>query len=179
MTATTRYTYETTGYAKACIKRDAYSKEGCQVKDLANNPRNMLTKSTSGAIKIDKVTENIISVDEETVTVVFNIEVEKARTGDIYDPAKSGYPTCRSEEKQDKKIRGEIEGLPRGSISCTEIELNEEGKGTLTCDAENIVLTSKAGQALFPEGYEPEVTIKLKYGYEQIQSLKFNVVPSI
>ena len=177
MTVTTRYTYETTGYANVCVKKDMYSQTGCQTVNIANQPKNLLTKSTSGAIKITKVTENIIPIDEETVTLSLNVEVGKATKGNIYDYMKAGYPSCRSEEKQNKIVRGTISGLPNGDITCDETELNEDGEGTLTCDAENIRLSDKSGQAVFPEGYSPEIEINLKYGYEQISSIKFNVIP--
>lgn len=178
MTVTTRYKYETTGTAKACIKKDVYSTAGCQTTNLAKQKVNLLTSSTSGAVKITKVTESILPVDDELVTLVFEIEVEKASKGELYDPDKAGYPTCRTEEDQGKKITGEISGLPEGNAVCDEAELDEDGEGLMTCEAQNIRLFDSSGRFLFSEdSYEPEIEIKLKYGYEQIQSIKFQVEP--
>lgn len=178
MTIATRYTYETKAQAKACMKKDVYSKTGCQLTNIANQKRDIMTGSTSGAIKVTKITENIIPIDERLVTLSFNIEVEKASTGDIYDYNKASYPTCRAEEKQSKIITGELSGLPQGNIGCTEAELNEKGTGTLVCEAENLRLFDSKGNFLFPgDSYEPDIEIKLKYGYEQISTIKFNVAP--
>lgn len=178
MTVTTRYKYETTGTAKACIKKDVYSVAGCQTTNLAKQKANLLTSSTSGAVKITKVTENILHVDDELVTLVFEIEVEKASKGELYNPDKAGYPTCRTEEDQDKKITGEINGLPEGNVICEDAELDEDGEGVITCEAQNVRLFDSSGRFLFSEdSYEPEIEIKLKYGYEQIQSAAFKVTP--
>ena len=178
MTAATRYTYETKAQAKACIKKDVYSKTGCLVTNIANQKRDLMTGSTSGAIKITKITENIIPVDESLVTLAFNVEVEKARTGDIYDYDKAGYQTCRSEEKQSKLITGEISGLPQGGIECTEAELDEKGTGTLVCEAENLRLFDSRGNFLFSgDSYEPDIEVNIRYGYEQISTIKFSVAP--
>lgn len=177
MTATTRYTYETTGTAKACIKKDIYDAGGCQLENIGGGKKNLLASCSNGAIKITKVTEDIKPVDDETVTLVFNAEVEKAKEGDIYDYDKAGYPSCRAEERQNKQIRGELKGLPGGDVRCKETEL-EEGEGTVVCEAKNIRLFDTKGNFLFPgDSYEPEIEINLKYGYEQIQSMKFVVVP--
>ncbi len=177
MTVTTRYIYETRAVAKACIKKDPYSKTGCQIMNLANQRKNILTSSTSGAVKIVKVTENIVPEDRDTVTLVFNVDVEKASTGNLYDESKADYPTCRSEEKQSKRISGEISGLPQGNIQCKEAELNEKNVGTLECEASGIRLIDSRGNTL-TEDYEPEISIKINYGYEQVDTIKFSVTPS-
>ncbi len=180
MTAITRYSYKTTGTAKACIKKDLYSKTGCQTDDITKRKRNMLARSSSGAVLIDKVTETIIPVDKETVTLSFSIEVEKASEGDIYDSSKTIYPSCREEGKLNKEITGSIEGLPEGSVTCSSAELDEKGQGTLTCEAGNIRLTDSSGNFIFPgNNYEPEISIEINYGYEQKQSVKFKAAKKL
>ena len=176
MTVTTRYTYETTATATACINKDRNS-AGCTVTNIANQKRNIMSKSSNGAVLITSITESIIPEDKDTITITFDIELSKANKGEVYDYSKAGYPSCRSEEKQNKKIRGSIEGMPNGKISCTETELDEDGKGTITCEARNIMLTDNKGESIFPNGYEPEITANIKYGYEQIQSIKFSTTP--
>lgn len=177
MTATTRYKYETTGTAKACIKKDLYSRTGCQT-SIGGREMNLLTRSTSGAVKITGITEKIIAEEEDSVTLVFDIDMEKASKGSLYDPDRAGYPSCRTEEQETGKISAKINGLPQANADCSETELDEDGEGTITCEARGIRLFDRAGRFLFSgDSYEPEIEVKLKYGYEQISSVKFSIAP--
>jgi len=72
MTVTTRYTYETTATATACINKDRNS-AGCTVTNIANQKRNIMSKSSNGAVLITSITESIIPEDKDTITITFPI----------------------------------------------------------------------------------------------------------
>lgn len=159
VTAKTRYNYKTYGIIKACIKKDPYSEEGCKTSGS-------IPKSTSSApLGIVKVTEEIIPETDETVNLVFNIELKESGEGDLYS-LNEDKSQCKTPEGIKQNIDVKLINAP-GRAYCDSTEL-KKGEAGVQCRVNNV----KA----FDESYESEITLEIEYAYETIDTNKFEVV---
>ena len=163
VTASTRYEYKTFGIIKACIKKDAYSKEGCQI----SPQKNILKSASSAPLTIEKVTQEIIPETDETSTIIFNINLKKSGKGDLYSMDED-MSQCENPQDLKRKINLRLINAP-GRSTCDPAELRK-GKDEVTahCTVNNVKVLG--------ESYESEITLELEYAYETIESNKFEVV---
>lgn len=161
ITAKTRYKYITYGIITACIKKDAYSEEGCEILG-----KNMITSASSAPLGIVEVTEDIRATDD-TAKMTFNIKLkETGKNGDLYG-LDEDMDQCETPKDLKQNIKVELINAP-GSSSCGSVELDKEGEATAQCTVDNV--------KVFTESYETPITLKLEYAYETIDSNIFEVV---
>lgn len=172
ITAETRYDYKTYGIIKACVKKDAYSKEGCQI----SPEKNMLKSASSAPIVISEVKQEIMPETEETVKLIFNIKIKNAGKGELYysdrEKTQCGAPSISPQDK--KTISVKMINAP-GKAICKTAELREDKIKKLTKD-ETTTSCEVTGVTTLSETYEPEIALELEYAYETIDSNKFEVV---
>jgi len=161
VTSTTRYDYKTYGIIKACVKKEAYSDEGCQISPTTN----VVKSASSAPITISKITEEIIPQSDDSINMIFNIEISNSGRGDIFslDASKS---ECEASEDDEKIIELRLINAP-GRAICDPVKLRED---------EAIARCTVTDVEVFEESYEPEITLELEYAYEIIDSNKFEVV---
>lgn len=161
VTAKTRYNYMTYGIIQACVKKDAYSKEGCQM----SPEKNILKSVSSAPITISDVKEEIIPETDETAKIIFKIDLKNAGKGDLYsmEEEKGQCETLSKDVKREIKVS--LINSP-GKSTCSPTEL-KEGKATTHCTVDSVQVSG--------ESYEPEITIELEYAYETTDSNKFEV----
>ncbi|MBM3199311.1 hypothetical protein FJZ53_00115 [Candidatus Woesearchaeota archaeon] len=163
VTARTRYKYNTYGIATACVKKDSYSKEGCQLTPA----KNILKSVSSAPLAIQEVNEAITpSEGGESVDLSFTIKIKNIGTGDVYNVANT--LDCKTEDSSggDKKIGIRMLNAP-GRATCTPVELKKEGDATTHCTINGVKLST--------DDYETEITIELEYAYETVDSNTFEV----
>lgn len=162
VTAKTRYSYKTYGIMKACIKKDAYSEEGCKVLN-----QNMITSASSAPLGIVEVKESI-RAQEDTAELVFDIKMKESGKGNLYG-LEASMDQCETPKDLKRKIAVRMLNVERlGSAYCGQAELNKEGEATAQCTIKNVKVSD--------ESYEAPVTIELEYAYETIESNIFEVV---
>ena len=170
VTAKTRYDYQTFGIIKACLKKDTYSKEGCQI----TSEKNILKSVSSAPITIEKVTQDIIPETDQSIELRLNIQIKKSGEGDLYD-LDEDKSQCETPLDIKRRIEVKLVNAP-GTAICNPTELRTK-RGTLTttdeatasCKIKNIRINDE-------KGYESEMVIELDYTYETIDSNKFEVV---
>lgn len=175
MTASNRYKYTTRGFFEACIKKDQYSKKGCQVKSGSRSV-NLLKRTTSGPVSVTKVTE-VIKSEENSAELVFTIEVEKKARGSVLNLEDYSSHSCEiGERKQEFEVS--LLNVPdEGDVYCGVGTLDEKGGGSVSCKAD-VTLFDKAGNYLY-EGYSPEIGVEVSYSFEDIKTSMFTVSKSI
>lgn len=171
VTAETRYNYKTYGIIKACVKKDVYSKEGCQI----SPEKNMIKSASSAPIIISEVKQEIIPEAEETVKLIFNIKIKNEGKGDVYlmDREKAQCGASDTSPQERKTINVKMINAP-GKAICKTAELREDKTKKLT-KYETTTSCEVTGVQAPSETYEPEITLELEYAYETIDSNKFEV----
>lgn len=158
ITAKTRYDYKTYGITTACVKKDAYSKEGCQISG------NIMKSASSAPVTIQEVKEEIITeTAEERAKIILTIKIEDSGKGELYglDEDKA---QCETQDMK-KEINVRLVNAP-GRSTCNPAQIRE-GEATTKCVIEDV--------RLLDESYESEITLELEYVYETIDTNKFEV----
>lgn len=172
MTISNKYKYKTKGTFEACIKKDPFSKKGCQIKS-GSRSENLVKSTTSGPLSIEKVTESI-NVEENTADVTFTVEAEKKGKGNLLGLDDFNVHTCERKEGLKPEFEVRLLNVPDiGSINCGTGTMDEEGKGHVSCNAE-ISLTDKSGSYLY-ENYNPTIEIEVTYTFEEIATTAFTI----
>jgi len=159
VTSKTRYDYKTYGIIKACVKKDAYSEEGCKI-----TGKNMIKSASSAPVGIVEVTEDIISETEETAKIIFNIKLKNSGKGKLYS-LDEDKDQCETPVDLKKNINLRLINAP-GRSHCNTVELKKD-EATAQCTITNVKVLG--------ESYEPEITVELEYSYETIDSNIFEV----
>ncbi|MCG2718571.1 MAG: hypothetical protein L6408_07045, partial [Nanoarchaeota archaeon] len=162
VSATTRYDYKTYGILQTCIKKEAYSKEGCQITPT----KNIVKSASSGPVTISKVTQEIIPSDSETVTLILSIDIKNAAKGDVFDLEDNKEECKASQEGTQPSINVRLINAPGRGI-CDPVKLRD-GEATARCMVDSVEASD--------ESYESEITVELEYAYEIIDSNRFEVV---
>lgn len=170
VTARTIYEYKTFGIIKACVKKDDYS-EDCKI-----TPETNIRKSVSSApVSIEKVTQNIIPVTDETIELRFNIEIKNIGKGDVYS-LEEDKTQCRTLDLK-RKINVKMANAP-GQAICDPVEMRTTSKaGIIGTEKDEAIAHCTVKNVRLPRrSYESEITVILEYAYETIDSNQFEVV---
>jgi len=168
MTLYTKYLYTAYGPFSLCLTGDPYNEEECSVEG------NKLTESSSGPVQILSVEEELTTVGGNAVTLRLRIEAEanlddNAELIEIDETLDSACLLTNLDQKTTADISVILfgESYDCGSLS---FDLKKE-EATATCKIENLNTQRFIGGEKEYNGW-----IRIDYGYQEIQSVAFDVV---
>lgn len=168
MTMYTRYSYTSYGPFSLCLTGDPYNEEECSVEG------NKLTGSSSGPLQITSVEEEITNVGGNAVTLRLRIEAEADfdDTAQLVELDDTSDSTCLL-TNIDEKTSADISVILFGeSNDCGTITFEkDEESASVTCKIENLDTERFIGGQKEYEGW-----VRIDYGYQDIQSVAFDVV---
>ncbi len=165
----TRYEYKNYGIFDFCLTDDPAAETECN----GDFEKNRLSKSSSGPLQIDTITQEIIPVSGDTISIIVNI---KARINLDRNQQLMPVDDLTSIDclyiNEDEKIKVESDVILLGErYICDFLEFEYgENEAQVQCRIENVDLGSFVGGHKEQEGW-----VELKYGIEEKQSVKFNV----
>src|SRR3989338_308302 len=168
MTLYTKYLYTAYGPFSLCLTGDPYNEEECSVEG------NKLTESSSVPVQILSVEEELTTVGGNAVTLRLRIEAEanlddNAELIEIDETLDSACLLTNLDQKTTADISVILfgESYDCGSLS---FDLKKE-EATATCKIENLNTQRFIGGEKEYNGW-----IRIDYGYQEIQSVAFDVV---
>jgi len=169
LTAINRFKYSTTIKADVCITADIYEDQKCG----AN-----INSVTSGPFRVSSIEETIIPINDNVVTIIFELDIDNVGSGNLWDLNRINEMCVpfKSINEDKKKIKADIIRFPvSADLQCQDSKLDEDGETSITCEAKQVSLFDNQGVSLFSKDYKPEVTFKLEYAYETRNSNTFNL----
>ncbi|MBU2637659.1 MAG: hypothetical protein KJ955_01675 [Nanoarchaeota archaeon] len=161
----TRFEYGVDVDANICIPEDVYAVDECGVK----------MKATGGPLQVTSI-EEIINPgeDEGSADMLFKIHVSNEGGGRLITENDFNEP-CKALSFEDlPTIEARVKNFPTNDmITCEDIEF-EGNSAVIVC--QGIVNLVRGGQAVFPEGYRPDILFQLRYFYELRQSSQFRLI---
>jgi hypothetical protein len=173
MTAYTRYTYTTFATMSSCITTNIVDEPDCSTSPTTNR----LDTSSSGPLTVTTITQELSSPGSGAVTLRLrvNAKIDAQATQRVIntDLVSSSECVISTEGLDIVKAKTSLVILGR-EYSCGDLAF-EGGKGeaTTTCIVENIDTNILVGGQKEKDGY-----LKIDYGFQDIQSVPFNVVSS-
>lgn len=168
MTFYTRYSYTSYAPFTLCLSGDPYNEESCSLDG------NKLDSSSSGPLQVSSVTEEITTEGGNAITLRLHInaEVNTADTAQMIELEEVSEDSCLL-LNTDEKTQGDISVILFGeSHDCGSITFDQgEDEAEVTCKMENIDTQRFIGGQNEREGW-----VRIDYGYQEIQSVSFDVV---
>ena len=169
LTVTTRYDYSNYGIFELCLTDDPAAETECN----ADSKKNKLSKSSAGPLQVNSITQEIIPVGGDTISVVLNIKADVSLSNNQQlMPIEDLTSTDCLYINEDLTIKIDADVILFGErYYCDYLEFEYgENDAELQCSIENIDLRSLVGGHKEQSGW-----VEIKYGIEEKQSVKFNV----
>ncbi|MDP3919045.1 MAG: hypothetical protein Q8Q35_04055 [Nanoarchaeota archaeon] len=167
MTIITRYKYITYGIFEVCLTGDPDRETEC------SESGNKLETSSAGPVNVNSIKEDIQTVGDNSITLRLQIEAD-------YDASANQQLVALNDVTDSSCFIGgsgedvyvDVDVILLGkSTSCGEMVFEPgEESSTITCKLDNIDVDLLVGGSKEKEGW-----VKLTYGFEDIQSHKFDI----
>ncbi len=168
LTFYSRYSYTSYGPFTLCLTGDPFDEETCSLEG------NKLLGSSSGPLQITSLTEELASVGGNAVTLRVRIEAEFAgeENAQLVELDETYDPSCLL-TNDDQKTSADVSLILFGeSHDCGSMIFDfGESTASATCKIENLDTERFIGGQTEYEGW-----IQIDYGYQEIQSVSFDVV---
>ncbi|MDP3727899.1 MAG: hypothetical protein Q8R18_00450 [bacterium] len=168
MTMYTRYLYTAYGPFTLCLTGDPYNEKECSVEG------NKVTGSSSGPLKIISISEELTNIGGNAVNLRLRIEAEANLddTAQLVELDETSDSICLL-TNTDQKTSADVSVILFGeSNDCGKITFDQgEDTATITCKIENVDTDRFIGGQKEYDGW-----IRIDYGYQEIQSVAFDVV---
>ncbi len=164
----TRYSYTSYAPFTLCLTGDPYNEESCSVDG------NKVTSSSSGPLQVSSITEEITTEGGNAITLRLHVQADlnSQNTAQMIELNEVSEDTCLL-LNTDEKTQGDISVILFGeSYDCGKITFDQgEEEAEVTCKIKNIDTQGFIGGENDFDGW-----VRIDYGYQEIQSVSFDVV---